>query len=449
MTTRVIVVRHGQSTYNAQQKIQGRTDESVLTDEGQRMARQVGAALQDVSFDAIYSSPLQRAKQTADIVHSCLGSSVPPPQTSPMLLEIDLPLWEKMTKSDVTEQFGAEYRIWKERPHEFKMTIDRDGETIDHYPVLALREQAEAFWQDILDRHRNETVMIVAHNGINRCLLSTALGIGADRYQSVQQSNCCINVLNFSGGLADSVQLESMNQIAHLGNPFPKPRPPHHGPRLLLVRHGETEWNRLSRFQGQIDIPLNENGREQGRKAAGLLESVALDFAVSSSMLRPKETAELILAHHPGIELELDSELVEISHGLWEGKLESEIRADYNDLLEQWKSAPETVQMPEGENLQQVWERSGKAWDAIVRAHSNADRPLTGIVVAHDAVNKAILCHLFGLEPDRFWNFKQGNGAVSVIDYPNGPDGAPVLEAMNITAHLASGVFDRTAAGAL
>ena len=449
MTTRVIVVRHGQSTYNAQQKIQGRTDESVLTDEGRGMAQKVGAALQEISFDAIYCSPLQRARATADIVHSGLNPETPTPQTSPLLLEIDLPLWEKMTKSEVTEQFEAEYRIWKERPHEFKMTVTQEGETSEHFPVLALREQAIEFWEELLARHRGGTVMVVAHNGINRCLLSTALGIGADRYHSVQQSNCCINILNFSGGLEDSVQLESMNQLSHLGNPFPKPRPPHRGPRLLLVRHGETEWNRQSRFQGQIDVPLNENGREQGRKAARLLESVELDFAVSSSMLRPKETAELILESHPGIELEVDSELVEISHGLWEGKLESEIRADYEDLLEQWKVAPETVQMPEGENLQQVWERSGQAWDAIVRAHGNSDRPLTGIVVAHDAVNKAILCHLFGLGPEYFWNFKQGNGAVSVIDYPYGPDGAPVLEAMNITAHLSDGVFDRTAAGAL
>ena len=115
MTTRVIVVRHGQSTYNAQQKIQGRTDESVLTDEGRGTALKVGAALQEISFDAIYCSPLQRAEQTADIIHSALNSSTPAPQTSPLLLEVDLPLWEKMTKSEVTEKFEAEYRIWKER----------------------------------------------------------------------------------------------------------------------------------------------------------------------------------------------------------------------------------------------------------------------------------------------------------------------------------------------
>ena len=73
-------------------------------------------------------------------------------------------------------------------------------------------------------------------------------------------------------------------------------------------------------------------------------------------MMRPKETAEIILEQHPGVELKTTSELIEICHGLWEGMLESEIQAEYAELLQQWKDQPETVQMPEGENLQQVWE---------------------------------------------------------------------------------------------
>jgi probable phosphoglycerate mutase len=70
-------------------------------------------------------------------------------------------------------------------------------------------------------------------------------------------------------------------------------------------------------------------------------------------------------------------------------------------------------------------------------------------VVAHDATNKVLLCHILGLAPDHFWNFRQGNGAVSVIDYPQGPAGLPVLQAMNITTHLGGGILDNTAAGAL
>lgn len=235
-----------------------------------------------------------------------------------------------------------------------------------------------------------------------------------------------------------------MNLTTHISEKFPKPRDQHQGPRLLLVRHGETDWNRDGKFQGQIDVPLNDNGRVQAGFAAEFLKDVHLDFAVSSSMLRPKETAEIILRHHPDVELKLYDGLWEISHGLWEGKFESEIEDSFPGLLKQWKEFPATVQMPEGENLQQVWERALVSWQEIIRSVSGV-----GIVVAHDAINKAILCQLFGLEPEHFWNFKQGNGAVSVIDYPQGPDGPPVLEVINITSHLSGGIFDKTAAGAL
>lgn len=445
MATRVIIVRHGQSNYNAQKIIQGRCDESVLTEKGIADAKLVGQNLGTVEINAFYCSPLQRARQTAEIIHGYLNNP-PTLQPTSKLMEVDLPLWEKLKKPEVAEKYAREYRQWKENPHQFKMVLANGTE---HYPVLALYQQAEQFWQEIIPQHSGQTILITAHNGINRCLIMSAIGIGADRYHSIQQSNCCINVLNFTGGYGEPVQLESLNQTSHLGINLPSIREPHQGPRLLLVRHGETQWNRESRFQGIKDIPLNENGKAQGRKAAEFLKDVRIDFAVTSSMLRPKETAELILEHHPQVSLESIPQLQEICHGLWEGKLESEIEAEFPGLLTQWKEAPETVQMPEGENLQQVWERAIAAWEKIVKEHSNSESPKTGIVVAHDAINKVILCYLLGLKPDNFWNIKQGNGAVSVIDYPKGAAGKPVLQAINITTHLSGGILDRTAAGAL
>ena len=445
MTTRVIIVRHGQSNYNAQKIIQGRCDESILTEKGIADAKVIGHTLSNVQIDAFYCSPLQRAKQTAETIHGYLNNS-PILQSTEQLMEIDLPLWEKKQKQEVAEKYAREYRQWKENPHQFKMVLEGGKE---HYPVLALYQQAEQFWQKIIPQHQGQTILITAHNGINRCLIMTAIGIPPELYHSIQQSNCNINILNFTGGYGESVQLESLNQTSHLGIPLPSTRNPHRGPRLLLVRHGETQWNKESRFQGIKDIPLNENGKAQGRKAAEFLKDVTIDFAVTSSMLRPKETAELILEHHPHVTLESNSQLQEICHGLWEGKLESEIEADFPGLLTQWKSAPETVQMPEGENLQQVWDRAIAAWNEIVKTYSNTDSPQTGIVVAHDAINKVIICYLLGLKPDNFWNIKQGNGAVSVIDYPEGAEGKPVLQAINLTTHLSGSILDRTAAGAL
>jgi probable phosphoglycerate mutase len=444
VTTKVVIIRHGQSTYNIEHIIQGRCDKSVLTEKGRADAQKVGSALRQLNLAALYTSPLQRAKETAEIIHSCFQVA-PPLNISELLQEVDLPLWEEKKKDEVMHQFPEDYRCWKTRPHEFYMTVNGQK----HYPVLSLYEQAQAFWQEILAKHEGETIAIVAHNGINRCLISSAIGVLPDRYHSIQQSNCGINVLNFKGGWGEPVELESLNQTSHLGTALPSPRK-NQGIRLLLVRHGETDWNKESRFQGKMDIPLNENGREQGRKAADFLKATSLDFAISSPMLRPKETAELILAHHSNVALELKEALLEISHGKWEGKLKPEIQAEYPELLKQWQETPEMVQMPDGENLQQVWDRAVASWEEIVVEKSNSSDPIkTGIVVAHDAINKVILCALLGLSPSNFWNVKQGNGAVSVIDYPEGKEGAPVLQAINITSHLAEGIFDQTAAGAL
>jgi phosphoserine phosphatase len=445
LATRVIIVRHGQSTYNAEKKIQGRCDLSVLTDKGIDDAHQVGKTLSSLKIDAFYCSPLQRAKQTAEIIQQYL-TDAPSLQPTEQLLEVDLPLWEEMKKDEVIAQFGDDYHQWKTNPQDFKMSVAGK----EHYPVLNLYKQAQEFWQQAIANHRDQTILITAHNGINRCLIMSAIGINIERYHEIQQSNCCINILNFTGDFGEPVQLESLNQTSHVGMSIPPVRPSHSGPRLLLVRHGETNWNKESRFQGIRDIPLNDNGRSQGHKAKDFLQDIPIDYAVSSSMLRPKETAEIILEQHDGVELTTTPELIEICHGLWEGMLEAEIQAEYPELLQQWKDKPETVQMPEGENLQQVWDRGVAAWNKIVADYSHTDAPKTVLVVAHDAINKVILCYLLGLKPDNFWNIKQGNCAVSVIDYPDGAAGKPVLQAINLTAHLSDGsIIDKTAAGAL
>ncbi len=448
MTTRAIVVRHGQSSYNTERRIQGRSDVSTLTQKGRDDALKTGTALSHLNFAAIYTSPLQRAKTTAEVIGECLATPAQI-QTTDNLREIDLPLWEGMLSQEVKDNLGQDYRLWKEHPDEFMMLLpQKDGGEKKYFPVLSLYEQARQFWQELLARHEGETILIVGHNGINRALISTALGIAPNRYHSIQQSNCGISVLNFAGELGQSVQLESMNQTGHLGDILPSLRPNHRGVRLLLVRHGETEWNRQTKFQGQIDVPLNDNGRSQSRLAQEFLKDIKFDFAFSSPMLRPKETAEIILRSHPQIELQLLDGLREIGHGLWEGKLETQIEQTYPGELERWRTVPQEVQMPEGENLEQVRDRSIEAWQQIV-TYALLQQLQTGLVVAHDATNKVLLCHVLGLDNQYFWNFRQGNGAVSVIDYPQGLDGLPVLQAMNITTHLGGGVLDKTAAGAL
>ena len=444
MATRVIIVRHGESTYNVEGRVQGRCDKSSLTQRGQAMASQVGSAVESIAIDAVYSSPFQRTRETTALIMADRTDSTTILYNDD-LKEVNLKLWEELLFTDIEAKFPDQMQQWRSAPHKlhFKGTA-ADGTEVDFYPIVDLYEQATRFWNTTLPKHPNQTILIVAHSAINRALINTAIGLSAIEHQRLEQSNCCISVLNFSGQFGEPVQIESLNLTAHLGEPIPKVK---HDriKRLLLVRHGETNWNRDGRFQGQIDIPLNEYGQHQAQQAGEFLKPVKIDAAVTSSMSRPKETAELILKHHPHIELTERKDLWEISHGTWEGKLESEIRLTDSELLDAWQAKPETVQMPEGENLNDVFERAIVAWNDIVQ---NATPGTTTLVVAHDAINKAILCHVAGVGTESFWSFKQGNGAVSVIDYQKGDTHPPVLRAANITVHL-GGILDKTAAGAL
>ena len=444
MAIRVIIVRHGESTYNVEGRVQGHSDKSRLTPKGESMASSVGVALKNIPIDVIYSSPLNRAHRTAELATAELGLSLPIVLDDD-LKEVNLKLWEEQLFSDLGEKYPDQIHNWKTQPHKFHLVgTTNEGETIDVYPMVELYEQATRFWHATLPQHDGKTLLIFAHSAINRALINSAIGLTPAQHQRIEQSNCCISVLNFAAGFGSPVQIESLNLTAHLGTSLPKPK---HDDviRLLLVRHGETQWNREGRFQGQIDIPLNENGHRQADQAGEFLKTIPIHAAVTSSMSRPRETADRILKHHPHIKLALRGDLWEISHGTWEGKLESEIRATDGALLDAWQAKPETVQMPEGENLDDVFTRAIAGWNDIVK---NAKPGTTTLVVAHDAINKSILCHVAGLDPSAFWSFKQGNGAVSAIDYPNGAHEAPVLRAANITVHL-GGVLDKTAAGAL
>ena len=445
VTLRIVLVRHGLSSFNIEHRIQGRDDLSSLTAEGERQAALTGEALRDLRVDAAYTSPLRRASATAAALLAAQGQGLTA-SPSNELLEIDLAPWSGLLRSELQQRHPEQERLWRMAPE--TLMLERDGAS--YSPLGELMEQAGRFQAQLLADHgealagTGRTVLVVGHNAILRCLLLSLLDLPASGFRRLRVDNCSISVLNLSraleGGIA--VQVESLNGTAHLGDPLPARGK---GARLVLVRHGETDWNRQGRFQGQIDIPLNANGRAQADAAGAFLAPVTFHRAYSSSMARPRQTAEAILASHPGVPLTTTRGLVEIGHGLWEGRLESDIAEGWPQLLVDWKRAPETVQMPEGETIQAVWNRSVATWTTIARS-LGADE--TALVVAHDAVNKTILCALLGLRPADIWAIKQGNGGVTVIDYPQGPEGGAVVSAMNLTTHL-GGVLDRTAAGAL
>ena len=183
--------------------------------------------------------------------------------------------------------------------------------------------------------------------------------------------------------------------------------------KILLARHGETPWNAAGRYQGQIDIPLSETGEAQAAKLGERLRDVAITRAVSSQLARARSTAEAALGESRKHMLRIDPRLQEIAHGDWEGLLAREIAERDPITFRAWREAPQTVQMPQGENLQQVLDR---AWVGFVAACEGLGADDTLLVVAHDAVNRVLLCRILGLGLDRLWSFRQAPTTLNLLE---------------------------------
>lgn len=185
---------------------------------------------------------------------------------------------------------------------------------------------------------------------------------------------------------------------------------------ILLARHGETPWNKEGRYQGHTDVPLSEVGEGQAKALGKRLEDVTIHRAVASPLSRARRTAQLILGDRADM-LALDPGLREISHGGWEGKLVTEIEVSHPELLKQWKEGPPATLPagPNAESLQQVLER---AWVALEKASHGLGHDETLLLVAHDAVNRVILCRVLGLPMERVWTFRQAPATLNVLAGP-------------------------------
>ena len=206
--------------------------------------------------------------------------------------------------------------------------------------------------------------------------------------------------------------------------------------RILLCRHGETPWNAEGRYQGQIDIPLAPTGEAQARALGDRLKGQPITRAVASPLARARRTAELALGEERAGMLTFDDALKEIAHGEWEGLLATEIRERDPERLRAWRETPEQVLMPGGESLPLVLNR---AWPALQRACVGLEAQDTLLVVAHDAVNRVLLCRILGLPLHRVWSFRQAPATLNLLE---GPDVDRLdLVRLNDCAHHLPGLF--------
>lgn len=198
--------------------------------------------------------------------------------------------------------------------------------------------------------------------------------------------------------------------------------------RFILVRHGETTWNREGRYQGQVDTPLSAFGLQQGEMVSEALKDIPIDVVYASPLSRSFVTASMCASRH-GLEVLKDDRLLEINHGEWEGLLADEVKAKQPELLEKWRTTVVDAQMPDGENIEDVRKRAMEALNEYAKKHYGQ----TVLVVAHDAVNKAVLCDILNIDLAHFWQMKQDNTSINVFEYH---EGTWRLVLMNSTSHL-------------
>lgn len=169
---------------------------------------------------------------------------------------------------------------------------------------------------------------------------------------------------------------------------------------LILIRHGETDWNNEGRYQGQSDVPLNATGQKQAEDLAQMLRHETLDAIFSSDLARAQQTAQ-ILSDMNGASLFLDSRLREIDQGEWEGMLFDDIRRRYIKAFEKRLRDPLQVAPPGGETVGQVRERVLEAINEIINRYPHG----LVAVVSHGLSLAVVKVHFNNLAIDTVWDY--------------------------------------------
>ena len=198
--------------------------------------------------------------------------------------------------------------------------------------------------------------------------------------------------------------------------------------KIILVRHGETDWNREQVFRGRIDVPLNQTGVSQARAVRESLRDRKIDEVYASPLGRALETARM-LARGSGSEVKEEEGFIDVDFGSWQGLSRRQVKDEHKDLYETWRARPEAVQFPGGESLEDVRRRSMEALAGIIKNHPGK----TLAVVSHRVVNKVLLCTMLGLELSRFWYLRQDTCCINMLEYR---DGDYFLSLLNDTCHL-------------
>lgn len=199
--------------------------------------------------------------------------------------------------------------------------------------------------------------------------------------------------------------------------------------RMIIVRHGESEWNRIHRYQGQLDAPLSELGLRQADALAERLKHEQFGTIYTSRLQRAALTAEAIANHHPTVDLVYDDALLEIDHGDWQGRFAHEIAETFAEGLAEWRQHPTRAQMPGGESFSNILKRTLDFKERTCARH----RDQTVLISTHDVVVKILVADALGMDMDRINRIWVTNASISVIEYG---DDLPYLVSLSEACHL-------------
>jgi len=195
--------------------------------------------------------------------------------------------------------------------------------------------------------------------------------------------------------------------------------------KLILVRHGETIWNKEKKIQGITDIGLNERGIEQAEKLAYSLQKEELDAIITSPLRRAYDTAQAIGKYHD-ISITVEEDLQELNAGELEGLTWTEL-ARYPEFLAKWKLDKASVPMPKGESHMDVQNRVWPVIQRITETFQNA------LIVSHSFVIISILCKIQNLNLSNSANLRIGAASKTCVNIENG---SGTVLCFNDTEHL-------------
>ncbi len=200
--------------------------------------------------------------------------------------------------------------------------------------------------------------------------------------------------------------------------------------RVILVRHGETEFNRTDRFRGRVDVPLNETGLWQAEMAArAIRERYHASAVYSSPLSRAMKTAEPI-AREAGLVARPLPGLLEFSYGDWDGKSYEEVAREYPEQYRLYLTEPQRAEIPGGENLGDFRRRVAAAVEQAISSHPDE----TIVLVAHRLVCRMMVCYLLDLEDEKLPRLEVDNASISLFERREPERWVALL--LNDTCHL-------------